>query len=576
MRYLRTTKNKNLKVFQRVFLIFSFVLMVITMVLPPDTGGLPAGFGPSKVDAQAAATCPNMVKKALTTVSGRCNNTARNNACYGNGSLEVEAQQGVTDFKFSNPGDKAQLTTIRSLKLGALDTAAQTWGIALLRLQANLPDTVRGQNVTMLMFGDVEITDNAQAASLTQATIEGATLTPLAATVVANDTEQAPTRLAEQTKLWEPARARETVRAGTVQAQADNRDATSQARAEQQNPTQQARATVQDATADTRATNQSGTAKARATLLTENQQTRVANIRATQNVPPSPTVYKPMQAFYFRSGIGDVACNEAPRDGMLIQSPQGPYRITLSINDVKIELGSTAFFQAQAGAHLIVSTLEGTATASSFGVTEAAVAGQRVRIPLDANLRASGPPLPPEPYNDADMAALPVRNMPQRITIIPSVGNRGPESLVSSAVGEACIKGGVTIGVSNPAGIGYIDVGEYAGGTWTAKAGTTVTFQASGQLFVQSGWWNYIALTGTNPNPAAAADAAAFAKARGGASLTYTFPKDREKFFVAIGMRSPGTATLKVTCDHVESGRASPAPTLTATGSGSSSRSPGR
>jgi hypothetical protein len=31
------------------------------------------------------------------------------------------------------------------------------WGVALMRLQANIPETLPGQNVTFLLFGDVEI-----------------------------------------------------------------------------------------------------------------------------------------------------------------------------------------------------------------------------------------------------------------------------------------------------------------------------------------------------------------------------------------------------------------------------------
>ena len=30
-----------------------------------------------------------------------------------------------------------------------------------------------------------------------------------------------------------------------------------------------------------------------------------------------------MQAFYFRSGIGDAPCAEAPNSGILIQTPEG-------------------------------------------------------------------------------------------------------------------------------------------------------------------------------------------------------------------------------------------------------------
>jgi hypothetical protein len=39
-----------------------------------------------------------------------------------------------------------------------MDETSSTWGVVMMRLQANLPDTLPGQNVTFLLFGDVELT----------------------------------------------------------------------------------------------------------------------------------------------------------------------------------------------------------------------------------------------------------------------------------------------------------------------------------------------------------------------------------------------------------------------------------
>ena len=38
-----------------------------------------------------------------------------------------------------------------------MNASTGAWGVALMRIQANLPDTLPGQNVTMLIFGDVQI-----------------------------------------------------------------------------------------------------------------------------------------------------------------------------------------------------------------------------------------------------------------------------------------------------------------------------------------------------------------------------------------------------------------------------------
>jgi hypothetical protein len=64
--------------------------------------------------------------------------------------------------------------------------------------------------------------------------------------------------------------------------------------------------------------------------------------------------------------------------------------------------------------------VEHEATVSSDGTARFVPAGSRVRVPLDG-LEADGPPSEPEPYNNADLAALPVRHIPRTITVAPAL-----------------------------------------------------------------------------------------------------------------------------------------------------------
>ncbi|MDX1991963.1 MAG: hypothetical protein SF029_06225 [bacterium] len=105
------------------------------------------------------ATCPAIVEAALRTVDQLCRDTGRNQACYGNVSLEAIARPQAEDFQFSQVGDIENVEWLESLRLDSMDEEAGTWGVAMMRLQANLPDTLPGQNVTFLLFGDVEITN---------------------------------------------------------------------------------------------------------------------------------------------------------------------------------------------------------------------------------------------------------------------------------------------------------------------------------------------------------------------------------------------------------------------------------
>jgi hypothetical protein len=105
-------------------------------------------------------TCPDIVQTALQAVEEECQPTERNQACVGNLRLEATSQPNVVDFAFEQSGDIVSVTDIDTLRLFPMEETENTWGVVLMRLQANLPDTLPGQNVTFLMFGDVELTNN--------------------------------------------------------------------------------------------------------------------------------------------------------------------------------------------------------------------------------------------------------------------------------------------------------------------------------------------------------------------------------------------------------------------------------
>jgi hypothetical protein len=110
--------------------------------------------------AQPAAqdtTCGVFVQQAMTQVESGCSGTGRNQACYGYVSLQATPREGVTNFQFTRQGDLANVADLSSVQLDPLNTEADTWGIVLMKLQASLPETLPGQNVTFLLFGDVEI-----------------------------------------------------------------------------------------------------------------------------------------------------------------------------------------------------------------------------------------------------------------------------------------------------------------------------------------------------------------------------------------------------------------------------------
>ncbi|MCA0457296.1 MAG: hypothetical protein LCI00_25215 [Chloroflexi bacterium] len=126
----------------KTFLSFAFVLCV----------------APAMLLAQAS-DCPEIVSKALSAADEACKQTGRNQACYGNFNLEATGQPGAANFSFNKAGDIVNVADIQTMTLSAMKIESQEWGVALLKLQANIPDTLPGQNVTFLLFGDVEITN---------------------------------------------------------------------------------------------------------------------------------------------------------------------------------------------------------------------------------------------------------------------------------------------------------------------------------------------------------------------------------------------------------------------------------
>jgi hypothetical protein len=132
---------------------------------------------PSIVIAQTAnSTCPDIVNRALQAANDMCGNLGRNQVCYGNFRLDATPQEHATGFYFDRVGDKVSVNDISTLQLSPMNLEAGEWGVAVMLLQANLPRTLPGQNVTIILFGDVFIQNDT-----TQEQVENGEFTPMQA-----------------------------------------------------------------------------------------------------------------------------------------------------------------------------------------------------------------------------------------------------------------------------------------------------------------------------------------------------------------------------------------------------------
>jgi hypothetical protein len=100
--------------------------------------------------------CPSLVETALQMVAESCADLNRNEACYGYTRVLAEPRPGAT-ITFAAPGDLAALADIARLQTRALNVETGEWGVVLMKVQADLPDTLPGQNVTLILFGEAEL-----------------------------------------------------------------------------------------------------------------------------------------------------------------------------------------------------------------------------------------------------------------------------------------------------------------------------------------------------------------------------------------------------------------------------------
>jgi hypothetical protein len=344
-----------------------WVLSFVILLAAPTT---------TSVGSSAPAGCPELVREALTTTDQLCEGTSRDQACYGHISVQARSQPGIDHLVFDQAGDIVNVEDVRALRVSAMSVDANVWGIALMRLKASLPDTLASQNITLLLFGDVQIENAMTPSARADVTVE--------ATRNVN------------------VRQKPSLDALVVDALAPGQTATATGRLADGS-------WIRVELPDT-----GGTGWVHRSLLAD-----TGNIDALDVVEASSRYYGPMQAVYFRSGMNDAACPEAPDSGLLVQTPEGVAKVTLLINEVDIQLGSTVYFQAQPGDQMIVRVVEGSARVEALGVASTARAGMQISVPLNEDMTPSGPPSPPTAYDMAFVEALPVDHLVREVTIHP-------------------------------------------------------------------------------------------------------------------------------------------------------------
>lgn len=262
------------------------------------------------------AACPALVERALTQVGSNCSNLERNSACYGFNQVQATFAQTVAADFFTRPADVAELAAVQTIRTSPLDLAQNAWGIAVMNVQANVPDTLPGQAVTVLLLGDTEI-ENA---------VDPATGSLAFPTTVITQTAT------ELRSASDPASAIiSALPPGTVlDANGISPDGFA------------VRVQVNNATGWV-------------------NRSAINQIAALNSLPViSGSALSPMQAFYFRNGPGQSACRQTP-SLLSVRSPEN-ITVDLTANGANIRLGSLITLRTLNGGDLMqLTVIEGRA-----------------------------------------------------------------------------------------------------------------------------------------------------------------------------------------------------------------------
>jgi PKD repeat protein len=344
------------------FSVITTLFIALTAVLSAGARNAAQSVRPS---TPGSNQCTALIQAAIESTDSGCSDTTRNQACYGHVLNTAVSRPDVVDFTFDARGDKVNLRDVEELEVSPLDLLEERWGVVLMQVQANLPDALPGQNVTFILFGDVQM-NNAVGTPVEQT---ASVLAPANIRVAPGDSRPILASLARGQQVIANGKAMTAEGELWVRLNHDpEREIYGWMRAD-----------LLDTPLDT-----------------------------LPDVQPADQNVNPMQAFYFKTGIGRPECVEAPPDGILIQTPQGAGKVNFTINGAEIALGSTGFLTSPDGTEpqTCLHLLEGESSITASDSTVTLKPGQVSCVQLDEDGIADSPPSDPVFYDPDTLAML--------------------------------------------------------------------------------------------------------------------------------------------------------------------------
>jgi hypothetical protein len=113
----------------------------------------------STMAGETRVTCQELIDRAMQASGDSCDQMGSNQVCYGNNTLLAELIAG-TASQFGQQGDMVSVANLRRLAASPLSLVSEEWGIAVFKVMANLPRSLPGETITMVVFGNTTL-DNA-------------------------------------------------------------------------------------------------------------------------------------------------------------------------------------------------------------------------------------------------------------------------------------------------------------------------------------------------------------------------------------------------------------------------------
>jgi hypothetical protein len=265
------------------------------------------------------------VERALEEISDNCANLERNAACYGFNRVDATFVDEIADDYFSLPADRAGLKTLNTIQNAPMDVDLEHWGITVMSVQANVPNSLPGQAVVFMLLGDVEV-ENAVSPDQVFEGLE----TPISVTTLtASNLRSFPSLNANVVS---------SVGVGTIlDADGISADQGWLRVVVSTGPAWISRQLVQDVAA----------LSDLPTITSENR--------------------SPMQAFYFSTGFGQPNCEESPPSTLVVQGPNSVI-VDITANGADISIGSTIALRTLENGVLQLVVLSGEATVGGITI----------------------------------------------------------------------------------------------------------------------------------------------------------------------------------------------------------------